>query len=100
MTAPQYTYGAAPGEPPPAVATPSEFSVRLTARCAEWRSKNPTRAENLRRFVASLMGKPLRSTLSDEAVAAMCAPLEERIIATIYGWPSTQTEYDEQQGDR
>ena len=89
---PQYTYAKAASLPP--VEGPSEFQVRLTARCEDWRSKNPTRAGNLRRFVASLMGKPLRSALSDAAIGAMCAPMEERILATIYGWPASEAEFN------
>lgn len=101
---PQYTYGAArlashqpyqPSEPVPV--PPSEFQVRLTARCEEWRGKFPARADKLRSYVARTMGYSPRSPLSEKLVAAMCAPAEEKIIAIMQGWPATEDEYNAKQ---
>lgn len=94
--APQYTYGATKPEVLPPQPPRSEFEVRLTARCNEWRDKHPERATALRRIVGRMLGVPMRTALSDGAVAAICAPTEEQVIAAMLGWPATEREW----GDR
>ena len=100
---PQYAYGTAKESHQPYVPStvpPSEFQVRLTARCDEWRVRFPERAAQLRAYVALTLGYTPRRQISDAILAEMCKPGEERLIAIMSGWPETEEAYMAKQGER
>lgn len=70
-----------------------DFQARLTARCEAWRTKYPTRAAALRTIAIRLSGAPMRVKMTPESVGLMVAPLEEKIIASIFGWPQSEADW-------